>query len=531
MSFALRFVEKTFAVSAAVVVLAACSPAATMGTAEKPTVPGGTVTVRLTGDWVHLDPQNPSNPGNMSSETIKRALYDTLIAVGPDGNLVPYLAKSWKQTPTSIEFTMRNDATCSDGTKLTATAIKNSFERGVKHVSAAPNLGPGPYSLAADDATDTFTWSTQTPESDAIYYFARYAAIVCPAGLANPSALLTTAQGSGPYVLEDAVQGDHLTVKLRPDWNWGPLGLTAKSPGLPERIIFKVVTNETTAANLLLTGGLDIGQVSGPDVDRLLANKDLTNKTAIAPIDFVLTFNHSPDRPTADPKVREALASAIDPNTWNHIVYEDRGFVSPSFLTPRADCYDASVTQYLPTDPGPERTKQILIAAGWTLVNGKFEKGGKPLVINLVSTTEGFGSGPEYLDATWENAGITVKFDLLDAATFIQRHIQGDFDADVQVNSSETASPLAGAALLLGAAPPVGINFSRSVNPEAEEEFALARSTQGAERCQHWSNVQRLLLQSYDILPLAAPAIQWFSRNLDFAPGVTVNVRYIRRVK
>ena len=322
-------------------------------------------------------------------------------------------------------------------------------------------------------------------------------------------------------------------MRLRPDWKWGPEGLTAQSPGLPEQITFKVVTNETTAANLLVTGGLDLGLVAGPDVDRLLANKDLTNKKVIAPQSFNLVFNHSSGRPTADPKVREALMSAIDRNAWNRIVYKGRGFSSPSFLGPTADCYDASVAQYLPKNPSPDNAKKILLAAGWTVgANGKLEKNGQPLVINFVATTAAVGGGPDYLDSVWDSAGITVKYDVLDFNSWLQRQLKSDFDALVQQYSSDTPNPEGAIQAFLGPTPPAGLNLPKTTDPEAEMELKLAQTTVGTERCKHWSNVQRLLLQNFNLLPLAAPATQWFSRGLDFLPGVAVvNARYIKRVK
>lgn len=495
-------------------------------------VAGGTVTVRLTGDWTTLDPQNPTTNSGNQGGAILRSLYDSLVAVGPDGKVVPYLAKSWNATPTSITFSLRDDATCPDGSKLTPTAVKNSFQRGVKTQGASGFLGPGPYSLSADDAAGTFTWTTQTADSDAIYWFATVGLFVCPTGLANPTTLETTPQGSGPYMFVEAVHGDHFTVKLRPDWMWGPLGLTAKSSGLPQQIVFKVVTNETTAANLLVAGGLDISQVTGSDVDRLLADKGLTHKTEIGPLTFPLVFNESPGRPTADPVVRQALMSAVDRSQWNRVVYQGRGFASPSFLAPTADCYDAAVAKYLPASPGPDKMKQILTTAGWTMVNGKFQKDGKPLVVDFPSTTASVGSGPDFIDNTWDSAGITVKYVSLDFSSWLQRVLTSNFDVFVLQNSSVTPSPSAGASQFLGSPPPAGFNWGHIMNTEAYSEWLLANASIGTQRCQHWSNVQRLLLQHFDILPLAAPATQWFSRSLDFAPGVAnVNVIYIKRVK
>src|SRR5262249_22050410 len=145
---------------------------------------------------------------------------------------------------------------------ITPSVVKGSFERAVNAVGAASRFGPPPYTMDADDAAGTFTFTLSAPLSDAIYSFAgNTGAIVCPAGLAAADSLTSVPAGSGPYVLDSAVQGDQVVVKLRPDWKWGPGGLTAQSPGLPDRVVFKVVSNETTAANLLVTGGLDLARV------------------------------------------------------------------------------------------------------------------------------------------------------------------------------------------------------------------------------------------------------------------------------
>jgi hypothetical protein len=51
---------------------------------------------------------------------------------------------------------------------------------------------------------------------------------------------------------------------------------------------------------------------------------------------------------------------------------------------------------------------------------------------------------------------------------------------------------------------------------DAEAQQALRIS--GDERCQHWANMQRLLLQKHHILPLAAPRYYWFAHGVDVLP-------------
>ena len=84
-----------------------------------------TVAIRAVGDWKTLDPHsNPTAPGY----TIILAAYDRLVALDK-GKVVPYLAKSWTIGPGSVTFDLRTDATCTDGTRVTADVVAKSMRR------------------------------------------------------------------------------------------------------------------------------------------------------------------------------------------------------------------------------------------------------------------------------------------------------------------------------------------------------------------------------------------------------------------
>jgi peptide/nickel transport system substrate-binding protein len=339
------------------------------------------------------------------------------------------------------------------------------------------------------------------------------------------------AAGSGPYQIEEAVHGDHLTMKRRDDWNWGPNGITAKD--IPERVIYKVITNETTAANLLLTGGLDVSKVAGVDVARLLADSSLVNKTATSFYNYTVIFSQDPTHPTANAKVREALISGVDINQWNQAANQGRGTISPSFIMPIADCFDPTTQQRRVAEPSPEKTKQILMADGYTPgPDGKLQKNGQPLTIVLVSTTTtGLGNGGEYLAAQWNQAGVTVDARITgDFNTFLQRGAKGDFDVLTTVYPFDQPNPNNALNTFLGAPIPTGSNWTKSSNPAAEAAFAAAEGSVGAERCQHWSDVQQELLKTWSIMPTASPNIYWFGRGIEFFPGASrANVLYYRK--
>ncbi len=222
---------------AILVAAAACGPGAQPSASGGPGNKGS-VSIRLPSDWATLDPQGTA--GGSTTASLAAAMYDLLITVVPGGTIVPYLAKSWTATSTSLTFTLRKDATCSDGAPVTATVVMNSFQRLAKSsVPLVGYFGPGPYTFAADDAAGTFTMNLGTPFSAALESFADYraAAIVCPAGIQKGS-LDNASAGSGPYVLDSAQHGNQVTMHLRTDWNWGPGGITARSAQLAGELVY-----------------------------------------------------------------------------------------------------------------------------------------------------------------------------------------------------------------------------------------------------------------------------------------------------
>ena len=119
--------------------------------------------------------------------------YDRLVAVGPVNTISPYLAKSWTISPSTIVFTLRKDATCQDGTLITATVVAKSLHRftdpTTKSSQAARLLTPGPYAISADDAAGTVTFTTAVADNELIWGFTNpQTGIICPAESRIPPA-------------------------------------------------------------------------------------------------------------------------------------------------------------------------------------------------------------------------------------------------------------------------------------------------------------------------------------------------------
>ena len=505
----------TLSLLVAVIAVAACSTA-------NPALPasvaaGGNLNVRLTGDWDTLDPSGTVVPAVPGQEIIL-GTYDRLIGFGAKGEAVPYLARSWTfPDAATIVFTLRSDVTCADGTPITASAAANSFTRLFKGPLPASAFGAGTPSISADDAARTLQFRWPSPNADAFFGFATaYASIVCPAGLANPSKLKESPAGTGPYVLSAAVHGASATLTKNPAWKWGPSGLTAAQ--LPDTITFNVVANDTTAANELISGQLDLATVQGPDVDRLIATRSLTH---IATASFKLsplTMNATAGHATADPELRRAIMTAIDPAAWNQAAYRGRGVTGTSIFSKQALCYEPLTATLMPK-PSAAAAKQILTAAGYVPgADGKLTKGGKPLNLTVIGSPAQWGNATEYIATQLGGLGINVTLADLDRASWVSRLRAGNYDVSMfPMPSPNIPSWLI--ADIAGPLPSKGTNFAYTVDPLADADEAAAVNAGESTRCKAWSKWQVDVLKDYDLLPLAASTSDLFAkRGLSVVP-------------
>lgn len=488
-------------------------------------IAGGTITLRNTGDWTCLDPGTCLGGWTALSSNV----YATLLSLDSSGTkIVPYLAASWTTTPSSITFTLRKDVTCSDGTPVTATIVRNSLQRliDIKAPRNATRWGPGPYSVSADNAAGAVTFTTGGPYSDLAFGFvdaqpANGTGIVCPAGLANPKLLSNGPQtfGAGPYTIVEAVHGDHITMKLRPEFSWGPEGFTAKTVGVPQTVVFKVIENETTAVNLLLAGGMDVAQVSGPDGQRMLSDKSLTSRQSSWFQLIFVAFNQTQGRPGADKTVRQALITAIDPKAFRAVAFSGVGGLSSSIVTSDVPCYDPATTKLAPM-PSVDAARKVLLDAGWTMSNGKLTKDGKTLkvVFDAGPAVTGLGGvGAEYIVSQWAQMGVDARLDLKDLNGWSTDAITSNFDVTSLVAGGVLPLLSGFAGAINGPTYPQGSNYARINNPVVNRELPLALASTGAESCRHWYAVQEALWTNWDLLPLSGFPFIESSRTFDIS--------------
>jgi peptide/nickel transport system substrate-binding protein len=192
----------------------------------------------------------------------------------------------------------------------------------------------------------------------------------------NHDAFSVAPVGSGPYVVIRWLHGDRLELRSNPFYWQG-------KPRI-DRITLRFVADANTAISLLQTGEID-GYFDDQDLGNYPQLQQLPHTYISSyPINGVgaIIFNTA-DPATADPRVRHALAEALDisslvAKTYRG-AYSSRDAARGLFMW----AYDPHAYPNIPYTPND--ASKLLDAAGWRLgPSGVRGKDGRPLDIQLI---------------------------------------------------------------------------------------------------------------------------------------------------
>jgi peptide/nickel transport system substrate-binding protein len=514
--------------------LTGCGGAATSSSGSAEVVDGGTFTLGLSSDPGNLDPQMGAGT---SLFTVTQFAYDPLVSVdGRTGEIRSGLATKWEVTAGTVALTLAPGITCSDGTKLTATTVAGNLNFVAAPENKSPFLGtflPVGAKASGDDTAGTVTITLAQPAPFVLNGLGNLP-IVCPGGLADRASLKTATAGTGPYKLTVAVPGDHYTYSRRDGYTWGPGGASTATEGLPDTVVIKVVENETTAANLLLSGGLNAAQVTGPDGKRLEQAGLFTAETPT--IVGEQWYNHAAGRVTGDPKVRMALTQALDLAQLQKVLTSGRGGTATTLTgnEPTA-CPGDSVSKALPAHD-VKAANALLDEAGWTArgSDGTRTKDGRPLALTFLYQNNSGSSGDaaaELAVKQWQEAGVKATARSQNETT-LTGTIFGAGDWDVAWVSVNISSPDQIVPFLSGPAAPQGTNFAAISDPAYDTAVRAAMATPGKQGCDKWLAAESALIAKASVVPFAGAKVRTFGNRARFeTPGqlIPLSIRMLAR--
>lgn len=499
MTRTVRGVVVTTTAIATALTLSACGTSTGGDPSDDPTdfVSGGTFTMAINEDPGNL---SPLTGVNLAQRALVPFGYESLAYITPEGETVPWMAESWEDTGTSITYTLKDGLTCADGSEFTAeTAAAN-----IAYQSSPDNGTFWFGSNITEDMTATADGNVLTIESATNNPFLLQSTgaveMVCQAGLDDPDSLADSTNGTALYALSDIQAGSAYTYTKRDGYTWGPQDVTSDTEGLPDEIVARVVADEATSANLLISGELNAASVIGADRERIEA-AGLDSVGILNPIGQML-FNEREDRPTSDIRVRQALTLALDQESIGELVTD--GSYQPS----------VSLVNKIPltcVSDGPlwELPERDLDAAADILDEAGYEAGAdgdRGLTIRFLydGGTPTHGAAAEEVQAEWAEIGVTTEL-VAEDPTGWSTDLYQTYDWDTGFIQLAPSSPVVLSLFFLGeTSENGGYNFMAVENPEynalAEEAFTAPDADAA---CDLWLEAEKELIDRVDTFPLA----------------------------
>jgi len=290
-------------------------------------------------------------------------IYETLIARDLDGNYVPGLAESWNlnrddpDNPT-LEITLKEGVKYHDGTSFNTDSVKRTIEWYSQNdswvsyefwaIKGNPSYwGTEDFSIWPDGGIwckDDYNMVLNLTWADVALIFNLSHLYGCMIG---PDALWDlglddygTAQnwdkvvGTGPFMIDEWVAADHITLVKNPDYRWGASWYDNKGPANIDKIIYRVVPDATTRDAGFMSGAIDILQQVPPSkVATYEAEPGLEVITAPGQGIYYVEFNCVKE-PWDNRDLRLAMAYSVNrkpilDTVWHGIGEEGVNLLSP----------------------------------------------------------------------------------------------------------------------------------------------------------------------------------------------------------
>jgi len=215
--FRRKFLAVAAGVAALALTLAGCGggKTSTGGSSAGTSGGGGTLTLGLIVPATTFSAQDM----NFANESpYGQAVYDSLLKADPEGKIGPSLAKEWTYdaAKTTLDMTLRDDVTFTDGQKFNAdAAAKNLIRFRDGHSPNKSFLAAVKDAKAVDDTHLKITLKDSDPAL--LIHLTQNAGMMESPGAFNSPDIKTKPVGSGPYVLDTAgtVVGNSTGIRAR----------------------------------------------------------------------------------------------------------------------------------------------------------------------------------------------------------------------------------------------------------------------------------------------------------------------------
>jgi peptide/nickel transport system substrate-binding protein len=470
----------------------------------------------------------PNITSDQSSHEVGDLMYNGLVTLGRDLELVPELAKSWtfSKDCLTLDFKLHERVKWHDGAPFTADDVVFTWATLINPKT------PSPYKSDFNDVERVDALDRHTVR---VTYKKPYAKAVLSwaipmlprhllEGYVKDGKLKEAPQnwsapvGTGPYRFKEMKSGEKVVVVANPDYFKGKPHVS--------RIVYRIIPSQATIFLELKAKGVDLASLTALQYARqtqYAAFEKAYNKYRYAIGSYTYFGFNLKDKRFADRRVRLALAHAINGQELLDGVVQGLGRRATGPFRPGGWADNPNV-KGVPFDP--KRAAALLAEAGWTTrnANGLLVKDGQPFTFELL-TNQGNDERKkiaEIIQASLREIGVGVEIRILEWAALLKEHIKKrQFDAIV-LGWGTGSDPDQYVVWHSSQSGPDDLNHISYANPEVDALLEAGRSScVQADRVRFYRRLHEVLAEDQPLVFLywrdALPAVS--SRLFGINPG------------
>lgn len=472
--------KKTLALLLSILMMMALLPMA--ASAE-----GGTLRFGTDAEPIGFDPHTISA---VASLRVISQLYNTLVDVDEDLNVIPELATSWEQ-PDDVTyiFHLRDDVTFHNGRQMTAEDVKYSFERIL--TPDAGMLGNSSSYIGDIDTievVDDYTVQITLKAINAPFLSnlsSNYCAIVCQEVVEESGDLLRADGGTGPYTLGEWIPDNMVSV------NRFDAYFIEGEPKL-DAIEFYVMTDSSARLAALRTGNVDVINADTAMLG-LVANDDAIKTLAYQSRNYVTLCLNTNNEYFSDVRVRQAVSLAINREEIIDMAFNGEAEIS-GFVPASMGHWAVDVTEHPMYQQNIEKAKELMAEAGYA---DGFEV---TLIVGLLDTLRDTGA---VVQQQLADIGITVNVENKENAEYVALWSAHDFEMMACQNGAGS-DPSRGVAFFFKTG--TSANIAEYSNARVDELCELGAATTDVDtRRAYYQEAIEIILDECPNVTIASP--------------------------
>ncbi|MCY4259836.1 MAG: ABC transporter substrate-binding protein [Rhodobacteraceae bacterium] len=379
-------------------------------------VSADTLMMAWSQDATGLDPHKQTA---FSSIRLLELLYEPLVRLDPDADIVPAIAASWSfnDDATELTVTIDPDARFHDGSAVTSADVKASFERILNEETGAASRSnfTSIASIETPDAT-TVIFGLSEPNVPILTAMASINSAIVPAAAIAAGSLGSDVVGSGPFMLDGWNPNSNASLSPNPHWAGGVLAI--------DGLEISVLPDETAILAALRAGQVDFALINDPFVATLIPDVpgvQLIKKPVLSY--HVLQLNPS-RTPLTEMGVRQAISCAVDRQNILDTALLGEGTVTGPLTM---DAYRTDVSELFCYERDLGKARSLLAEAG-------YPDGFSATIMAATGEPPTAAAEAQVIQSQLSEIGIDLEIEMKELNVYIDAWLSADFDMAVALN-------------------------------------------------------------------------------------------------